>query len=97
MRYGYSFALLLTAVFALTMSGAALAYVGPGAGLSLLGALWGLILAIGAALGFVIFWPIRQWRKRARAKRAAATTTVEPEAEVRSAERDTEDLRRRAP
>jgi len=43
---------------------AAQAYVGPGAGLSLLGALWGVIAAIGAALLFVILWPRRMMRRR---------------------------------
>ena len=46
------------------------AYVGPGAGLSLLGALWGLLIAVAAALGFIILWPLRQAIRRARAKRA---------------------------
>jgi hypothetical protein len=46
----------------------AAAYVGPGAGLSLLGALWGLLLAVGAALWFVIMWPLRRMRNRARQK-----------------------------
>lgn len=45
---------------------AAQAYVGPGAGLSLLGALWGVVAAIGAALLFVIMWPIRRMRRRKR-------------------------------
>lgn len=62
-------------LIALTLgaSEAALAYVGPGAGLSLLGALWGLLLAIGAALGFVVLWPIRRARRRAKARRDAQT------------------------
>jgi flagellar biosynthesis/type III secretory pathway M-ring protein FliF/YscJ len=47
------------------------AYVGPGAGLSLLGALWALIAAIAAALIFVIAWPIRRMRRRKREARAA--------------------------
>jgi membrane protein implicated in regulation of membrane protease activity len=46
----------------------AAAYVGPGAGLSLLGAFWGLLLAVVAALGFVIFWPLRRLFRRGRAK-----------------------------
>lgn len=50
------------------VSQSAFAYVGPGAGLSLLGALWGLLLAIGAAIAFVILWPIRKARRKARAK-----------------------------
>lgn len=45
---------------------AAQAYVGPGAGLSLLGALWGVIAAIGAALLFVVLWPLRRMMRRRR-------------------------------
>lgn len=56
-----------------------LAYVGPGAGLSVLGALWGLILALLAALGFVLMWPLRRYRHR-RAQ-AAATAPHEHAAE----------------
>jgi hypothetical protein len=50
----------------------AAAYVGPGAGLSLLGAFWGLLLAVGAALGFVILWPLRRLFGRQRSRPAAA-------------------------
>lgn len=42
----------------------AAAYIGPGAGLSLLGALWGLLMAIGAALLFIIVWPFRRMIRR---------------------------------
>ena len=45
---------------------AAEAYVGPGAGLSLLSALWGLLCAVGAAFLFLIMWPIRRMRRRKR-------------------------------
>lgn len=49
----------------------AFAYVGPGAGLSLLGALGALLAAIGAALFFVVAWPVRKMmRQRAAAKNA---------------------------
>jgi uncharacterized Tic20 family protein len=51
----------------------ATAYVGPGAGLSLLGALWGLLLAVGAAVGFVILWPLRRMRRRAKERQAEET------------------------
>jgi membrane protein implicated in regulation of membrane protease activity len=47
---------------------AALAYVGPGAGLSLLGALWALLAAVGTALLFVIAWPVRSMLRRRRAR-----------------------------
>ncbi len=49
----------------------AAAYVGPGAGLSLLGALWGVVIAIGAAVGFVILWPLRRFLRKGRAGAAA--------------------------
>lgn len=55
------------ALFAPTL---AMAYVGPGAGLSLLGALWALIAAVATALFFVIAWPIRKAMRRRRGKRA---------------------------
>ncbi len=40
------------------------AYVGPGAGLSLLGALWALLIAVGTAVMFVVAWPIRRLMRR---------------------------------
>ncbi|MFT4592158.1 MAG: type VI protein secretion system component VasK [Gammaproteobacteria bacterium] len=56
----------------------ALAYVGPGAGLSLLGALWGLIVGVVMALGIVLFWPIRMMlRKRKAAAEARKADTPE--------------------
>lgn len=45
---------------------AAHAYVGPGAGLSLLGALWALLVAVGAAIVFIVAWPLRRMRRRKR-------------------------------
>jgi len=49
----------------------AFAYVGPGAGLTLLGALWGLVLAVIMSVGFVILWPFRKLLRRD--KRAGAS------------------------
>jgi membrane protein implicated in regulation of membrane protease activity len=54
----------------------ALAYVGPGAGLSLLGAFWGLLVAILAALAFVVVYPIRRMM-RARKRPAETLQTDE--------------------
>jgi uncharacterized protein HemX len=62
------FVLLMCGI--LLVPGAAFAYVGPGAGLSLLGALWALLVAIGAAIVFVIAWPIRKMRRRKREAQA---------------------------
>jgi len=49
------------------------AYIGPGAGLSLFGALWALIVAIGAALAFIVLWPVRKAMRRRAAQKKAAT------------------------
>lgn len=49
----------------------AFAYVGPGAGLSLLGALWALIAALGTAVLFVAAWPIRKMLRRRRQRQRA--------------------------
>jgi membrane protein implicated in regulation of membrane protease activity len=67
-------AVILTAA---TVAAPAFAYVGPGAGLSLLGALWGLLLALLAAIGFVLGWPVRRWLSRRRAA-AASDRTARP-------------------
>lgn len=43
----------------------AFAYVGPGAGLGLMGALIGLMIAVLGAVSFVVLWPLRMlFRKR---------------------------------
>ena len=50
----------------------AFAYIGPGAGLSMLGAFWGLVIAVVAALSFLILWPVRRMFKK-----SSATAEVE--------------------
>lgn len=78
-----AFAICL-AVVALTATGPAFAYIGPGAGITMLGALWGVIVAIALAIGAVLLWPIRALLRRRRkpapgavpaAHDPAATTT----------------------
>ena len=49
-----------------TLSLPAEAYIGPGAGISLLGAFWALILAIGGAIGVVVWYPLRNMFRRRR-------------------------------
>ena len=61
--------LAIGASAALLAASPAFAYVGPGAGLTLLGALWGLILAVVVSVGFILLWPIRRMMRRN--KRAA--------------------------
>lgn len=50
---------------------AAQAYVGPGAGISLLGSLWGLIVGVVVALAMILFWPIRIMLRKRKAAQAA--------------------------
>ncbi|MCT8267789.1 hypothetical protein NYQ83_10950 [Afifella sp. JA880] len=59
------------AVTAALLPSAAFAYVGPGAGLSLLGALWALVAAIGLAISFVVAWPVRKMMRNRRKAGAA--------------------------
>lgn len=64
------------ALSTLALPALAAAYVGPGAGLSLLGALWALIVAVVVAVIFLLAWPIRRMRRR---KRDARGTLASPE------------------
>ena len=50
----------------------ALAYVGPGAGISVLGALWGLIVGVVLAVGMILFWPMRILLRKMKNKNAVA-------------------------
>jgi len=56
---------------------AAHAYVGPGAGLGLLAALWGLVAAVGVAVFYVVMWPIRRMRRQRKAERSAAAARAD--------------------
>jgi membrane protein implicated in regulation of membrane protease activity len=66
----------VTATALMLAAAPAMAYVGPGAGLSLLGAFWGLLVAVLAALAFVVVYPVRRMM-RAR-KRPAETLGQQP-------------------
>ena len=50
----------------------ALAYIGPGAGITFVGALVGVVLAVLSAISFILFWPIRKILKRMKARGNAA-------------------------
>jgi hypothetical protein len=75
---------LAVAALAATLPGPALAYIGPGAGISLLGALWALVAAVGAAIVFVVAWPIRRALKRRRRPGAAERPLAAEPVEARA-------------
>lgn len=77
---GIMLRILMLATFgSLLVSNAAFAYVGPGAGLSTLGALWGVLLAVVASVGFILFWPVRRLVRRRRAVRNEPPRDLDPE------------------
>jgi hypothetical protein len=81
LTFGFAFLLL---ALGLTVSGPALAYIGPGAGITMLGALWGVVVAVVLALGAVLFWPIRALLRR-RKQAPAGTVSTRDDAAVAGA------------
>lgn len=62
----------------LGVSAPAYAYIGPGAGITMLGALWAVILAVVLAIGGILFWPLRAMlRRRRRAGHSADRVSTE--------------------
>jgi hypothetical protein len=76
------------AALAWALPAPAAAYVGPGAGLTLLGALWGMLVAIGAAAAFAIAWPVRRMLRRRRERHEPAPAVHEAAPHVREAARE---------
>ncbi len=68
---------LLGLIATLAVIEPAFAYIGPGAGLSMLGAFWGLLIAVFAALSFVLLWPVRRLFRR-NASKPQLDATGEP-------------------
>jgi uncharacterized membrane protein len=68
-------ALLLVGAAA-TMPETAQAYFGPGAGVTMLGALWGVILALAFAVFAFLAWPIRALLRRRKKAATAGTASV---------------------
>ena len=55
-------------VLLVLLSSTAFAYVGPGAGISVLGSLLSILATIVVAIGAIIFWPVRKYMKRRKAR-----------------------------
>ena len=67
-----TFAVSALAILVALWADPAAAYIGPGAGITMLGALWGVVVAVFLAIGAVLFWPIRILLRKRR-KNAAPT------------------------
>lgn len=65
---------LLTAA-AVLLSTPAMAYIGPGAGISVLGSLLGILATIVVAIAAIVMWPLRKVLKK---RRQAAAAGKEP-------------------
>lgn len=64
-------------VFALALVFAGLAapgeaYIGPGAGLTVLGAVWAVLAAVGLAVLGILLWPLRMLLRRRKLRREQA-------------------------
>lgn len=58
---------ILVLFVTLLTAGPVFAYIGPGAGISVLGSLLGILGTIVVAIGAILFWPIRKMLKRRKA------------------------------
>ena len=70
--------LVVAVALAVVIAGPVAAYIGPGAGLSVIGAFWGLLMAVFAALAFIVSWLIRRLLRRRSACADASSTAQEP-------------------
>jgi len=69
-------------VITLLHSGPALAYFGPGAGVTMLGALGAVLAAIAVAVWAVLYWPVRAMLRRRRQAKADAAIASENESQI---------------
>ena len=67
-------------LFLLCLSFSVSAYIGPGAGISVLGSLLGILATIVLAIGAILIWPVRKMLKRKKV-RAAEAESAEAQAE----------------
>ena len=65
---------IITLMLLVLMASPAAAYVGPGAGISVLGSLLGILATSLVAIGAIIFWPVRKFMKRKKARAQSPAT-----------------------
>jgi hypothetical protein len=66
---------LAVAVWCVTLAAPAAAYVGPGAGITMLGALWAVLAGILLVLAGILIWPIKALLRRRKRMAAGADQT----------------------
>ena len=77
--------LLVASLCLIAAAAPAFAYIGPGAGITMLGALWGVVVAVALAVGAVLFYPVRVLMRRFRKPAPAATSPARDDAARRAA------------
>lgn len=65
----------LTVLLVLGAAGPAHAYIGPGLGAGVIGAILGILGAVGLAIVAVVYYPIKRMLKKKRAGAAGGTKT----------------------
>ena len=76
----------IASTFCIAATGSAWAYVGPGAGITMLGALWAVIAGILLAVLGLLIWPVRAYiRRRKRAAGGADEDQLVTEASEKAA------------
>lgn len=65
--------IFLLAFFLLAPFSSTLAYIGPGAGISVLGSMLGILATILVAIGAIIAWPLRKFSQRRKQRRNPST------------------------
>jgi hypothetical protein len=71
---------VIVAALATFVCAPASAYIGPGSGITVLGALWGVIVAIAVTIGAIVIWPFRILLRRHRNRKARSTQKVQADA-----------------
>jgi hypothetical protein len=61
-------------VILMCLSTPAFAYIGPGAGISVLGSVLGILATIVVTIGAILFWPLRKLMKRRKARTETGET-----------------------
>ncbi len=56
----------------------AFAYIGPGAGISLVGAVWAVLASVVLAIVGILWWPVRMVLRRRRQRQMAPKESGEP-------------------